>query len=854
MQPLSALRAQLTNRSDTEHEQALLRVVIVGLVLAYMTAFHGWRYDWSPDSIRIVAILGAFLTVSVGIFAAICFSPQPNVHRRLVGMVADVAGCTWYMWVAGEYGFFVIGIFLFITFGNGFRYGRKYLFLCQALSILGLTSVLVSVPFWRERSIAGIGLLIALVVLPLYVSTLLKRIQEARARAEEANLAKSTFLANMSHEIRTPLNGIVGVVDLFKTTELSTQQSELVRLLRHSVFVLRSLVDDVLDISKIESGRLAIEVSGFDLHATINGLVQLLRPHAQSKGLVLHATVDPELDYRLRGDSNHLRQILLNLLGNAIKFTEKGDVTLAVSLLKATSDGVTARFEVRDTGIGIPEALLARIFERFVQVDQSATRRFGGSGLGTTIAKQLVELMGGTIGVTSKVGEGTMFWFEMPLLRDASIDVLPIPDPLPATSGERTLLIADPVAAQSLSPILAEAGEAVETLSPSDSIGIRLDALLESGVTIRAVVASCRVDMACAAFNSVQQRIDNNPIALVYVAREPLSIVDGARIKSIRDACVLDVSKVTPRLITNAIHAALASSNREVADVIDLTQLIRRERVRLRVLIADDNVTNQTILAQLLESAGHTVLIASDGEDALDLYERERPDAALLDFNMPGRNGLEVVQAIRMLEPAGARMPAIILSASVTLETRKRAQDAGADDFVGKPYDAAALLEKIDKLTQGKDRRARKDATASGTGRPVVTNFPSRHRENASRRGDGLLDFERLAELEDISRDSKFMSDLLRGFRTDVESLLRRLEACVRPGGSDSIDDILHALKGAAVGLGAQQLSRLSDEFSTEQLRSDGTLPQAVAEIRACADATFAQLDDYANKQARVSR
>ena len=183
-------------------------------------------------------------------------------------------------------------------------------------------------PFWQERRIAGIGLLIALIVLPLYVSTLLKRIQEARERAEEANLAKTTFLANMSHEIRTPLNGIVGVVDLFKTTDLSAQQAELVQLLRHSVTVLRSLVDDVLDISKIESGRLAIEVTSFDLYATINGLVHLLRPHAQSKGLVLHATVDPELDYRLRGDSHHLRQILLNLLGNAIKFTERGEVSL----------------------------------------------------------------------------------------------------------------------------------------------------------------------------------------------------------------------------------------------------------------------------------------------------------------------------------------------------------------------------------------------------------------------------------------------------------------------------------------------------------------------------------------------
>ena len=221
----------------------------------------------------------------------------------------------------------------------------------------------------------------------------------------------------MSHEIRTPLNGIVGVVDLFQATVLSVQQTELVRLMRHSISVLRSLVDDVLDISKIESGRLSIEVAPFDLHATLNGLIQLLRPHAQAKGLQLRAVVDPMLDYRLQGDSHHIRQVLLNLLGNAIKFTERGEVTLSVEQLKETSEGVTARFEVRDTGIGIAEAALPRIFERFVQADDSTTRRFGGSGLGTTIAKQLVELMGGTIGVRSALGEGSTFWFELPLLR-----------------------------------------------------------------------------------------------------------------------------------------------------------------------------------------------------------------------------------------------------------------------------------------------------------------------------------------------------------------------------------------------------------------------------------------------------
>ncbi len=850
MHRFTALKARLHARSDSEHEQALLRIVIVGLVLIYMTIFHGWRNNWTPVDLEIVQVLGAFLLLAICIFVAICVSPEPNVPRRLVGMVADAGGCTWYMWVAGEYGFFVIGIFLFITFGNGFRYGRRYLFGCQLLCLLGLGSVLLFVPFWEERAVAGAGLLIALVVLPLYVSTLLKRIQEARAKAEEANSAKTTFLANMSHEIRTPLNGIVGVVDLFKTTELSTHQQELVQLLRHSTTVLRSLVDDVLDISKIESGRLNIDVASFDLYATVNGLIQLLRPHAASKGLTLHAVVDPELDYRLRGDSNHLRQILLNLLGNAVKFTERGEIVLGVTLRKATADGVTARFEVRDTGIGIPPELLPRIFERFVQADQSATRRFGGSGLGTTIAKQLVELMGGTIGVQSRVGEGTTFWFELPLLRDEEAAATGSAADLGADQQVRSLLIADHVNAQAIAPLIISAGEQVETLSPSESFGARLDELTASGTGIRAVVACCNVDSACSAFTSVRQRFSDQEVALIFIATRSLSIVDSARIKSFREAFVFNGAP-NPRLIANAIHAAVANTNRELPEALDLSEVLRQKRTYLRVLVADDNATNQAIISQLLASAGHSVLLAEDGDQALDLYERESPDMALLDFNMPGRNGLEVIRAIRVMEPPGTKIPAIILSASVTPEAKTRALESGADEFVGKPFDAASLIATVDKLAGRLNRRTNIRQTRQQ--RAIGSTSVERTRSRADDLDpDRILNYDRLAEIEDISRDAQFTMELLRGFKSDVESLMRRLDASTRTNSPETIGDVLHALKGAAVGIGASQLSSLCDGLPSAK-RTDSVEVARVAErIRSCAKTTFECLDDYVRRHHQI--
>jgi two-component system sensor histidine kinase RpfC len=851
-----SLKARLQARDDSEHEQAALRIVIVGLVLAYMGLFHGAPAKWSSLDWTIIVGLSGFFALGVAILVAICIWPTKNIPRRLVGMLADNGGATWYMCLAGDYGFSMTGVFLFVTFGNGFRYGRRYLFASQILSLVGFAGVIWLVPYWAAHRAAGIGLLIALIVLPLYVSTLLKRIQEARSKAEEANLAKTSFLANMSHEMRTPLNGIVGVVDLLRTTALSNQQGELVALLRHSISVLRSLVDDVLDITKIEAGRLTIELAPFDLHACVNGLVQLLRPHAQAKGLTLTAVVDPALEYRLKGDSHHLRQILLNLLGNAIKFTERGKVTLSVSLLQETEAGVTARFEVADTGIGIPPEAVAKIFERFVQADQSTTRKYGGTGLGTTIAKQLVELMGGTIGVDSKVGEGSVFWAELPLLRDVPADV----EAEAATStdgvesGSVCLLIAAPGYGDPAGALRA-IGERFEIIAPASSLGARIDRLKDAGVSVRGVVAACPVEQACAAFNVATQRLPEARVALIYIANGQVTLVDRARVNSINGAYALDYA--TPRLIGNAIHAVTAGVDTGAAAV-DLSMVLKRERASLRILVAEDNSTNQKIIRQLLESAGHEVMLASDGEEALDLYEAENPEMAILDFNMPQRSGIEVIQAIRMMEPAGTRMPAMILSASVTVEARQRAADAGADDFVGKPFDAASLITTVDRLSKRVVNRKPREPASLGIASEL--NRPA-SRSNAMRAtltggatlaamqiDEALLDRARISQLEDIARDPSFLAELIGGFISDVDAVLAKTQRAVANEAYSEIADLMHSLKGAAVGVGATKLATMATDLDRSAMQS---VPQQlnvkVAEIQSCFEATAGSLQRYLN-------
>lgn len=854
MKLLRYIKFRLANRVDSEHEQALLRIAIIGLFLTYMAGFHGWPGDWSLHDFRVVAILAGFLLVAVGIFIAICVSPAPNVARRLIGMLADCGGCTWYMWVAGDYGFFVIGVYLFITFGNGFRYGRRYLFGCQALCVAGLASNLVFAPYWQQNQVAAIGLLIALVVLPLYVSTLLKRIQEARARAEEANIAKTTFLANMSHEMRTPLNGIVGVVDLLKTTALSPEQGELVGLLRHSITVLRSLVDDVLDISKIEAGQVSIEVAPFDLHASINGLIQLLRPHAEAKGLSLSAFVDPALEYRLRGDSHHLRQILLNLLGNAIKFTERGAVSLEVTLKQESNDGVTARFEVKDTGIGIAPEALSKIFERFVQADQSTTRRYGGTGLGTTIAKQLVELMGGNIGVESAVGHGSLFWLELPLLRDGNTtDEAMRRSDLQQVSDRSITLVATSPGSCDVTPALRSIGERYELVSPPTAVGARIDELEAKGVKVRAIVTACPIEQACAVFNATVQRVPSAGVALIYIANGEITVIDRARVSSINGAYVL--AHPTPKLIANAIHAVTAGVEGATTHGADLDTVLKRDRAPLKVLVAEDNPTNQKIIRQLLESAGYQVVLASDGEEALDLYESESPDLAIVDFNMPHRSGIEVIQAIRSMESPAERLPAVVLSASVTLEARERAAKAGADAFIGKPFDAASLIEQIDQLggrTLTRRNRSIVGARARQV-RPALALVRSSAKtsdvDDATTPGD-LIDRRRLVQLEDIARDSSFLIELIGGFLGDVHAILGKTEAVIAAGNASALPDLMHSLKGAALSVGANQLASLA--LDLDQVAGKGEFEEmagTLASIQRCFAATSAYLKHYLQAQ-----
>jgi two-component system sensor histidine kinase RpfC len=419
---ISNLRARFSNRPDSEHEQAIVRLVIVCLFLAYLlgvatvSTAHAVVVTTALKYLLVEGIAGA------GLLVWLLLRPQVSHARRIIGMVSDYGAMGAIMALSGQELAPLYVIYLWVTIGNGLRYGPRYLLGAIALAAVSFLTVILDTPFWQQNQALSWGLLSGLIAIPLYLASLLRALTRATEEARRANAAKSTFLANMSHEFRTPLNGVVGMSELLSTTRLTSEQRECSDVIQASAKALLALVEDVLDISAIEVGKLKRADADFRLTDIIDGIQVMLQPVATGKGIAFDVTIAPDVPVDVRGDDDHLRQILVNLISNAIKFTERGRVAVTVERTGSGADGnALLMFSVRDTGIGIPASAQARIFRAFEQADTGHGRRFGGTGLGTTIAKSLTELLGGRIGFESVEGEGSHFWAELPFRVNAPV-------------------------------------------------------------------------------------------------------------------------------------------------------------------------------------------------------------------------------------------------------------------------------------------------------------------------------------------------------------------------------------------------------------------------------------------------
>lgn len=414
MRGLHWLRSRLRGRADSEHAQVFVRIAITALFSAYL----GWEVsdgNRNPALFATWLILIGELAGALGLLGAILASPAPSDVRRWIGMLLDYSAMGGVMYLQGESASPLYAVYLWVTIGNGMRYGPRYLYSGTLLAALSFALMMRTTPYWLQNPYLSWGLLLGLIAVPLYFASLLKALTHAIEDARRANLAKSRFLANMSHEFRTPLNGLSGMSELLASTRLDPEQRGYVETLQAASRSLLSLVEDVLDISAIEAGKLKLKQEAFALRDLLAEIDLVMRPQARAKQLDYVVEVDAAVPDRLRGDAGHLRQVLVNLLSNAIKFTPTGEVRLEIAANGSPQGGSQRlRFTVTDTGVGIPASARAKLFEAFEQADNSLSRKHAGSGLGTTIAKGLTEAMGGSIGFESREHAGSRFWVELP--------------------------------------------------------------------------------------------------------------------------------------------------------------------------------------------------------------------------------------------------------------------------------------------------------------------------------------------------------------------------------------------------------------------------------------------------------